>query len=549
MNDPKAPAKADPPAVFISYAREDRRVAGHLAAALQADGLGVWWDREILGGAAFAEVIETELNRADVAIVLWSEDAVRSSFVRDEAARALMDDKLLPVRIAEVAPPLGFGQIHTLDLIGWEGEVDAPLYVELLAHVRRHLKGDASPRSSPPQERRAASRRRKLMVAGGAGAGVAVLGWFGWSRFTRDTERAQELTAQGIDKFEAKLFDPARFLFNQALQADDQYAPALFYRAQVLIQSGASQEAAEDLRRTLKLKLGLDGAQLRDADRWLADLAGHPAEPAPLTRVAVATTEPSPKPGVVPAPPPPASPASPPASIESLRSLPLAEEARAPLEVKVAQMFSANKDARIRATTELIVDAEATSDAVPLALDTALRAEGAGLSGSPRLAGVINVLTLLLSAAPASLSQNAADVRRLLDLAADNGPQTSDLVARVGAALDKADTKLPIVFMQIASDSERALANAVADRLRDRGYQVPDVEVVGNRAPAQTEIRIHGRSDQGLARWMDRSLEAVVGGPVRVQTLAKAQPKVDTYEIWIARGLCEGSGPHPAACG
>ena len=110
------PVPAPPSAaldVFLSYAREDRPTAAKLAAALQTRGLIVWWDREILGGAEFSEVIERELNRARVALVLWSAQSVRSPFVRDESARAQADGKLLPLRIEDVSPPLGFGQLQT----------------------------------------------------------------------------------------------------------------------------------------------------------------------------------------------------------------------------------------------------------------------------------------------------------------------------------------------------------------------------------------------------------------------------------------------------
>ena len=549
---PAPPSSAAPLAIFISYAREDRQTAEHLAEALQSEGLSVWWDREILGGSEFSEVIEIELNRADVAIVLWSEEAVKSSFVRDESARALAAGKLLPVRIEDVSPPLGFGQIHTLDLIDWEGEADAPGYVELLAHVRRRLKGGATPRPARRFARRLPMRRRELML-GGATVGAAGLAWFGWSQFSRDSVRAQALTAQGIDKFEAKLFDPARFLFNQALEADDRYAPALFYRAQVLVQSGAPPEAAHDLRQTLKLRHGLDGAQLRDAERWLADLAGDAAEPAPVSRVAAA-----------PAPPPPPAPAAPPGDVAAAApppastaaapprplSVPLAGAERARLDAKVEQMFSASKDTRIRATTELIVDAAATSDAVPSALQRALQAERGDARADPAiLAGVINVLTLLLSSMPATLSQQEAEIRKLLQRAKDNGPQTADLVARVGAALDAAGRTMPIAYLQIASDGQRKLAERIAVRLRTRGYRVPAIETVGDRAPAQTEIRVHGRSDQGLARWMGQIVEDAVAGTVRVHTLAKVQPKVDTFEIWTARGLCTDPRQRPPACG
>ena len=54
--------------VFISYAREDRAVAQLLAQGLEAGGRSVWWDREILPGNDFAELIAAELARAKAVV-------------------------------------------------------------------------------------------------------------------------------------------------------------------------------------------------------------------------------------------------------------------------------------------------------------------------------------------------------------------------------------------------------------------------------------------------------------------------------------------------
>ena len=601
--------------VFISYAREDRPTASQLAAALQARGLSVWWDREILGGAEFSEVIERELTRARVALVLWSTESVRSSFVRDESARAFSAGKLLPVRIEDVAPPLGFGQIHTLDLLDWDGEDDAPALAELVAHIQRHLKGDAVPLPGDRGRRRLTTRRRTL-VAGSAAAAAAVVGWLGWRQwFARNTELARTLTGDGIEKFEARMFTPARFLFNQALEADDRYAPAYFYRAQVLIQAGAPQGAAADLRHVLELRTGLDEDLLSHAKRWLSEVSAGESDPAPVTRVAAAETAPpevppaaAPSPAAEPAPTPaapvtaappapmtepkatlpevaagppivakrpsgkpptlekrpsviaqaPAPVSAPPpvagAMLSKLevvgpRSLPLDGAAQDKLKAAVERMFSPSKDTRLAATTGLIVDAEAGSDAAPLAITRALQAQRAG---PPRdeagRAGVINVLTLLQSASPSTLALNADDIRRLLESAKANGPQTAELVTSVSAALVRAEKLRPLVYLQIASDAQRALAAALAARLRAGGYRVPEVEVVGAKAPTRTEVRVQGRSDQGLARWMAKAAEELTGAPVEVKTLRSAKPNVDAFEIWLDAKLCTAADRRPAAC-
>jgi len=543
--------------VFVSYAREDRPTASNLAAALQARGISVWWDRELLGGTEFSEVIEQELNRARVALVLWSDDAVRSSFVRDESARALAADKLLPVRIEAVAPPLGFGQIHTLDLLDWEGDSDAPALAELVAHIERRLKGGTGPLPADAPRNRAASIKRRTLLAGGAAMVAAGVAWFGWSHWSApDTARAQQLTADGLENFEKKEFGQARFRFNQALDADRDYAPALFYRAQVLVQSGAPAEASADLKRVLELQRGLDAAQLRDARRWHDELVATAAEPAPVARVAGAET------GVIaPTPPPiekPAAPAAPAASAATVvkpepaerHSLPPNAAALAKLNATVEQMFSPTKDVRLAATTSLIVDPDIVSDAVPLGVRRALQAQRNGVPNDPaELSGVINVLVLLQSATPGTLALHGDEIGRLLDAAKNNGPQTMALATPLAATLAKAQTQSPVVFMQITSEAQRKLANALAARLRAAGYRVPAAEVVGTRAPARTEIRVHGRSDRSLARWMVKVGQELTGTPIAIQTLRNVKPKEDTFEIWLDAALCVAPDRRPTACG
>lgn len=54
--------------VFISYSRADQELVQSLAESLQAEGLSVWWDRNIGGGAEFASAIERELSAAKAVV-------------------------------------------------------------------------------------------------------------------------------------------------------------------------------------------------------------------------------------------------------------------------------------------------------------------------------------------------------------------------------------------------------------------------------------------------------------------------------------------------
>jgi hypothetical protein len=55
--------------IFISYAEEDREQARRLAEALKAQGWSVFWDRTILPGKTWRQVIDTTLHEARCVIV------------------------------------------------------------------------------------------------------------------------------------------------------------------------------------------------------------------------------------------------------------------------------------------------------------------------------------------------------------------------------------------------------------------------------------------------------------------------------------------------
>ena len=121
--------------LFLSYAREDAERAAQLAKALARNGHKVWWDQHLSGGQAFAEAIEEALKSADYVIVCWSAHAVRSPWVRDEAAHGRDNGRMLPLTIDGSAPPLGFRQFHTIELSGWNGRPGARALRPLLAAI------------------------------------------------------------------------------------------------------------------------------------------------------------------------------------------------------------------------------------------------------------------------------------------------------------------------------------------------------------------------------------------------------------------------------
>ena len=97
--------------VFISYARGDHSRAAQLASVLATKGWSVWWDRDILPGRTFDDVIEEALTNARSVVVLWSAESVKSRWVRTEASAAAERDALVPVLIENVTIPLEFRQL------------------------------------------------------------------------------------------------------------------------------------------------------------------------------------------------------------------------------------------------------------------------------------------------------------------------------------------------------------------------------------------------------------------------------------------------------
>jgi TolB-like protein/lipopolysaccharide biosynthesis regulator YciM len=157
--------------IFLSYARPDRERIGSLTAALEQAGWSVWWDRHIDGGAAFAKAIEAELNASRVVIVAWSQASLQSDWVKDEAATARDQGKLVPVSVDGAAAPLGFKQYHVIDLSTWTGDPSAPAFADLLRTLEARMRGGTpmQPREAAPAQvansgRGKPSRSRGLVI-------------------------------------------------------------------------------------------------------------------------------------------------------------------------------------------------------------------------------------------------------------------------------------------------------------------------------------------------------------------------------------------------
>jgi hypothetical protein len=90
------------------------------------------------------------------------------------------------------------------------------------------------------------------------------------------------------------------------------------------------------------------------------------------------------------------------------------------------------------------------------------------------------------------------------------------------------------IYLQVANEDQRANAEKIRAAFRDKGYLMPGIENVGNRAPAQPDVRYFRAEDKEAAETVARELIQLginVGEPRQVPM--KAQP--GQLEIWLAK--------------
>jgi len=124
-----------PGSVFISYKREEAAAATHLREALVKEGFNVWWDEDLQCGQAWAEKLDEAVRDAACIVVLWSELAVASQWIRHEASQAIAREVYAPCRIELVQLDSPYDRMQATDLIGWEGDREHGGFRNLMARV------------------------------------------------------------------------------------------------------------------------------------------------------------------------------------------------------------------------------------------------------------------------------------------------------------------------------------------------------------------------------------------------------------------------------
>ncbi len=224
MSSEQAGSEQTPrPTVFLSYSRADQAYARMLAQALEDAGLQVWWDTLIEGGAAFAKTIEAALAASDAVIVLWSQHAVASDWVLDEAARGRDLRKLVPLSIDGTEPPLGFGQYQSITLQHDKDSI-APASLEAVLRAVLPLAGrEVLPRPPSRAEHAPANASRRRLLIGGSAITItaAVASAVGWRRGWFDATRSANAPRRiAVLPFENLSGDPEQRYFSDGLTSE-----------------------------------------------------------------------------------------------------------------------------------------------------------------------------------------------------------------------------------------------------------------------------------------------------------------------------------------
>ncbi|HEY2753467.1 TIR domain-containing protein [Phenylobacterium sp.] len=121
--------------VFVSYGHAKSAEAGRIAQVLRDLGYAVWRDDDLPVHRDYSDVIEERLRGSKAVLVLWSTDAVKSSWVRAEAEMAREAGTLVQLNLDTVPLPLPFNRIQCADLCGWTGDLQAPAWRKVVESV------------------------------------------------------------------------------------------------------------------------------------------------------------------------------------------------------------------------------------------------------------------------------------------------------------------------------------------------------------------------------------------------------------------------------
>jgi signal recognition particle receptor subunit beta len=103
--------------VFLSYSSKDGAQIQSLADELEGRHISIWYDRGLIGGQPYRDVLRHRIEAVKAVVVLWTENSIRSRWVRAEADLADRHNKLICLRDPTLDPagiPMPFGANHQI---------------------------------------------------------------------------------------------------------------------------------------------------------------------------------------------------------------------------------------------------------------------------------------------------------------------------------------------------------------------------------------------------------------------------------------------------
>jgi hypothetical protein len=108
--------------IYVSCSRLDHDRVKPIVDRLGSLGYSVWWDKPARAGEASINEIENQLDGAKAVLTVWSANALNSTLVYAESARALDAGKLAQARLDAIGAPAPFHATAIADLSGARSE-------------------------------------------------------------------------------------------------------------------------------------------------------------------------------------------------------------------------------------------------------------------------------------------------------------------------------------------------------------------------------------------------------------------------------------------
>ena len=98
----------------------------------------------------------------------------------------------------------------------------------------------------------------------------------------------------------------------------------------------------------------------------------------------------------------------------------------------------------------------------------------------------------------------------------------------------------PVIYIEIAREAQRRKAKQIQDELQAKGWEAPEIEYAGDKAPQHSQLRFVARTDKGPAMQRVLSQLRSLGVDIDAQDI---KPATDTpsylrpnqFELWLGK--------------